>query len=86
MVLVQIIWYWINQYPLIFFSHQAPGIADLASSEWAAEYMSSEVQRAEGIWNLDMNVIYCLGNYAASAILTSWSANCHYKVKYKLCL
>ena len=27
----------------------APGIADLASSEWAAEYMSSEVQRAEGI-------------------------------------
>ena len=32
--------------------------------------MSSEVQRAEGIWNLDMNVIYCLGNYEASAILT----------------
>ena len=31
--------------------------------------MSSEVQRAEGIWNLDMNVIYCLGNYEASAIL-----------------
>jgi len=27
---------------------RAPGIADLASSEWAAEYMSSEVQRAEG--------------------------------------
>lgn len=26
---------------------RAPGIADLASSEWAAEYMSSEVQRAE---------------------------------------
>ena len=26
----------------------APGIADLASSEWAAEYMSAEVQRAEG--------------------------------------
>ncbi|XP_068699598.1 peroxisomal targeting signal 1 receptor-like [Montipora foliosa] len=26
---------------------RAPGIADLASSEWAAEYMSAEVQRAE---------------------------------------
>lgn len=26
----------------------APGIADLAASEWAADYMSSEVQRAEG--------------------------------------
>lgn len=26
---------------------KAPGIADLASSEWAAEYMSFEVQRAE---------------------------------------
>lgn len=26
---------------------RAPGIADLASSEWAAEYMSSEFQRAE---------------------------------------
>lgn len=26
---------------------RAPGIADLASSEWAAEYMSTEVQRAE---------------------------------------
>ncbi|EDO47754.1 predicted protein [Nematostella vectensis] len=30
---------------------RAPGVADLATSEWAAEYMSTEVQRAEGITN-----------------------------------